>query len=115
MSSVLTPHANSAPTGRSGEADPECVAVRGQLLAAAGELELPPGALDCLLDELGGKKAVAEMTGRKNRMIRSADGRRFVLGARRGELDQCRPIAPRPPVLSVPHPPARSTRLLASS
>lgn len=57
-----------------------------------GELELPPAALDCLIDELGGKKAVAEMTGRKARMVRTADGRRFVYESRArpesNELDQ---------------------------
>ena len=40
---------------------------RGRLLQEAAELPLPPGALDSLIDRLGGKRAVAEMTGRKGR------------------------------------------------
>ncbi|KOO26177.1 hypothetical protein Ctob_004022 [Chrysochromulina tobinii] len=66
----------------SGQIDPECFAERQRLVDEVNALELPPAALDVLIDELGGKKAVAEMTGRKSRMVRSADGRRFVLEAR---------------------------------
>ena len=31
-----------------------------------------------MIDKLGGKRCVAEMTGRKGRMVRTADNRRFV-------------------------------------
>ncbi|EOD07809.1 hypothetical protein EMIHUDRAFT_249392 [Emiliania huxleyi CCMP1516] len=50
-----------------GEAALERVA-KARLLQAAAELELPPAALDLLIDECGGAAAVAEMTGRKARV-----------------------------------------------
>ena len=40
----------------SGELVPECVAARDRLLAEVEALELPAAALDCLIDELGGKR-----------------------------------------------------------
>ena len=71
-----------ADKANSGEVDPECLAERDRLLAEVAALELPPAALDCLIDELGGKRSVAEMTGRKGRMVRTADGRRFAFESR---------------------------------
>eukprot|EP00966_Prymnesium_polylepis_P151409 3498860-Prymnesium_polylepis.1 len=61
-----------------GVVDDESVVERGRLLQEAEALGLPPGALDSLIDQLGGKACVAEMTGRKGRMVRSADNRRYV-------------------------------------
>ena len=60
-----------------GEEDPECVTARGRLSQEAASLDLPAGALDSLVDALGGPTRVAEMTGRKGRMVRTPDGRRF--------------------------------------
>ena len=47
---------------------PQCV--RMALLDAVEALELPPNALDSLIDRLGGPSAVAELTGRGKRMVR---------------------------------------------
>jgi len=57
-----------------GQADPECEVAKARLLQAAAELELPPAALDLLIDECGGAAAVAEMTGRKARVVRQGRG-----------------------------------------
>ena len=50
----------------------ECVEARRILLAQAEDLNLPPNFLDELIDELGGTAAVAEMTGRRARVVRVA-------------------------------------------
>lgn len=69
--------------------DEESVVERARLLEEARGLGLPAGALDLLIDQLGGKGAVAEMTGRKGRMVRSADSRRFAYEQRgRGECGE---------------------------
>ena len=44
---------------------------------------MPPSALDTLIDQLGGAKAVAEMTGRRARMVRAHETE---LAARQREL-----------------------------
>ena len=53
----------------------ECVEARRILLAQAEDLNLPPNFLDQLIDELGGTAAVAEMTGRRARVVRVAPPR----------------------------------------
>lgn len=61
----------------------ECVVAKARLLAELDELPLPPSALDWLIDELGGPTAVAEMTGRKGRMVRArCDGGAFAFAPR---------------------------------
>ena len=52
----------------------ECEKSRDLLLAEAELLELPISALDSLIDKLGGFTKVAEMTGRKGRVVRGATG-----------------------------------------
>ena len=49
---------------------PDCVEARRILLEQADALDLPPNFLDALIDELGGPKRVAEMTGRRGRVVR---------------------------------------------
>ena len=44
-----------------------------QYLDAVDELELPANPLDRLLNEMGGPKKVAELTGRKHRQIQRWD------------------------------------------
>ncbi len=53
---------------------PECLAAQNGLLASLDTLDLPPSALDSLIDGLGGPSRVAEMTGRKGRICRNAKG-----------------------------------------
>jgi len=44
-------------------------AIRDDLLDKVAALKLPANALDAIIDELGGSNAVAEMTGRKGRLL----------------------------------------------
>ncbi|KAH9259562.1 hypothetical protein BASA81_001983 [Batrachochytrium salamandrivorans] len=61
----------------------ECVRMRDQLIERLEALNLPAGALDTLIDRLGGKDQVAEMTGRSHRLVRSlANPQRFELEKR---------------------------------
>lgn len=67
---------SSAPSTRGELAEnAECVEARRILLAQAEDLNLPPNFLDELIDELGGTAAVAEMTGRRARVVRVAPPR----------------------------------------
>ncbi len=49
---------------KSQEVVPDCLASRNRLIASLDTLDLPPSALDALIDGLGGPSRVAEMTGR---------------------------------------------------
>ncbi|KAK9814268.1 hypothetical protein WJX72_003136 [[Myrmecia] bisecta] len=54
--------------------EPSCVAAKEALLERTDTMVLPPNFLDEVVDELGGPKAVAEMTGRKGRIVRDSRG-----------------------------------------
>lgn len=60
--------ARATPTG---PIEQNCVEMRDRLLESARALALPPNVLDELVDQLGGPSAVAEMTGRKGRVVRT--------------------------------------------
>ena len=51
---------------------PELVATKQMLVTEARSLPLPAGALDELIDGLGGERCVAEMTGRQGRVLRES-------------------------------------------
>jgi len=53
----------------------EAVRLKAEMLEEAEGLSLPACALDVILAELGGPACVAEMTGRKGRMVRNERGR----------------------------------------
>jgi len=53
---------------------PAAVAMRDAFIRRAKALVLPSSPLDDLIDKLGGQRAVAEMTGRRQRYVRRHDG-----------------------------------------
>lgn len=59
------------------EAKRQCTEMQSLLLKFIDKLgaRLPPSSLDELIDKLGGPSCVAEMTGRKGRMVMGEDGR----------------------------------------
>ena len=66
---VPPPTPQPAPTGPPQPLS-RLVTLRSELLAAAEALDLPASPLDDLIDRLGGPDKVAEMTGRKGRLVR---------------------------------------------
>ena len=61
-------------TGEDGQEVPWANETKSQLLKEAKDLNLPPNAMDDLIDRLGGLKKVAEMSGRSHRIKRRKDG-----------------------------------------
>jgi len=64
----------AAAAGLPQEAIPACRQMKVALLSRVAGLKLPANFLDVLIDELGGPKRVAEMTGRKGRVVRQVVG-----------------------------------------
>ncbi|XP_063628305.1 protein strawberry notch [Cydia splendana] len=81
----LGPARNNQPPPRS--AIERACSMKEELLAAVERLakRLPPNTLDQLVDELGGTENVAEMTGRKGRVVQTEDGQ--ILYESRSEAD----------------------------
>ncbi|KAJ0173330.1 hypothetical protein K1T71_011506 [Dendrolimus kikuchii] len=77
--------ARAAPPPRS--AIERACSMKEELLSAIDRLgrRLPPNTLDQLVDELGGTENVAEMTGRKGRVVQTEDGQ--ILYESRSEAD----------------------------
>ncbi|KAF6265497.1 hypothetical protein COO60DRAFT_1623874 [Scenedesmus sp. NREL 46B-D3] len=71
----------AAAMGLQPEGIPACRTLKHQLLAQLASLDLPPNFLDQLIDELGGPTVVAEMTGRKGRVVREQLQRNGAAGA----------------------------------
>jgi hypothetical protein len=71
----------AAAMGLQPEAIPACRIMKQQLLAQLASLELPPNFLDQLIYELGGPSIVAEMTGRKGRVVQEQLQRKGAAGA----------------------------------
>ncbi|RHY10582.1 hypothetical protein DYB25_004159 [Aphanomyces astaci] len=63
-----------------------CLELKNSLLATIPTLELPPNPLDHLLDALGGDAQVAELTGRRHRIVLSHGA--YVMKSRGLNLDQ---------------------------
>ncbi|KAI8441853.1 hypothetical protein MSG28_005537 [Choristoneura fumiferana] len=92
---TVTAPAGTASPARRSCAQPAAAAVaieracsmKEELLAAIERLakRLPPNTLDQLVDELGGTENVAEMTGRKGRVVQTEDGQ--ILYESRSEAD----------------------------
>ena len=57
-----------------GKSEPVALAAKTALLERISQLDLPANFLDELVDSLGGAAAVAEMTGRKGRIVRNKAG-----------------------------------------
>ena len=60
--------------------------IKRDLFRKLKALHMPENPLDQLVHELGGPKAVAEMTGRKGRLVRGGDGRTKYSRRNEGEL-----------------------------
>lgn len=58
-----------------GEEDPTSAELKAAMQERIAALDLPPNFLDELIDKLGGPSQVAEMTGRKARVVRDERGR----------------------------------------
>lgn len=56
------------------EEDPVCVQMKRELVDACNALQLPESPLDAIMDALGGPTQVAELTGRRGRLVRSRVG-----------------------------------------
>lgn len=64
------------------------VKLKEQLLAEVEALTLPPSPLDDLIDKLGGPSSVAEMTGRKGRLVRVSPGSEHTKYVERGKAEE---------------------------
>jgi hypothetical protein len=60
----------SGPSFVPGQDIPQAVGIKKRLLTTIDALQLPPTPLDELIDRLGGPSQVAEMTGRRGRIVR---------------------------------------------
>ncbi|GAB5368602.1 hypothetical protein AAMO2058_001333600 [Amorphochlora amoebiformis] len=68
--------------GLAPETHPKCMEMKAKLIHQVYNMNLPPAALDYLIDKLGGPQSVAEMTGRRLRIIRSRNSGKFQVETR---------------------------------